>query len=405
MNIGIVTTWFPAGAGYVSKAYRYVLEKEHSVFIYARTSKNMQGDPEWDDPQVTWAPKHYLTTGIWEGHFRKWIKRNRIDLILFNEQRYWKPVLIAKSLGVCVGAYVDYYTQRTVPAFAVYDFLICNTRRHASVFDWHPACHYIPWGTDVEKFKPATGCPTRILTFLHSAGWCGEHSTDNEYMDRRGTRIALTAFSKVIGDCRFLLFSQSPLEKCSKVWQELIASDQRIEFRFGTFEPFPFHEGDIYVYPSRLEGIGLSLPEALSSGLAAITTDCAPMNEFVSDGVNGRLVKVSRYLARPDAYYWPESVCDVKQLETQMQEYVDKPENVVEHRMQARQKAIANFDWKFNAAHLTDILQSSKCSAVDRSTNVLCRQLDFVMEPTVTQRALLMVKTFEKWLKCKVGMI
>lgn len=403
MIIGIVTTWFPAGAGYVSKAYRDVLERENTVFIYARTSKGMEGDPFWDDPHVTWAPPHYLTTGIWDRHFRRWIKRCRIDLVLFNEQRYWQPVLVAKSLGVRVGAYVDYYTQRTVPAFAIYDFLICNTKRHATVFDWHPACHYIPWGTDVEKFTPSAVTPIRKLTFLHSAGWCGEHSINSEYMDRRGSRIAMAAFSQVTGDCRFLLYSQSPLEKCSDVWKKQIASDSRIEFRCGTFDPFPFQEGDVYVYPSRLDGIGLSLPEALSSGLAAITTDCAPMNEFVRDGLNGRLVKVYRYLARPDGYYWPECVCDVDQLTAVMQAYVDNPIMVAEHRQKARQRAIAELDWQINAAHLAEMLQSSKLTAPNVVTNALCKHLDLTMEPNVVQRAFLLVKTFVKWLKCKVG--
>ena len=32
--------------------------------------------------------------------------------------------------------------------------------------------------------------------------------------------------------------------------------------------------GDVFVYPSRLEGIGLCVPEALACGLPVITTDC-----------------------------------------------------------------------------------------------------------------------------------
>ena len=53
MNIGIVTIWFPAGAGYVSKAYLEILERSHTVYIYARTGKIMKGDPSWDLPNVT----------------------------------------------------------------------------------------------------------------------------------------------------------------------------------------------------------------------------------------------------------------------------------------------------------------------------------------------------------------
>lgn len=33
MNIGIVTTWFSAGGGYVSKAYWNILSKDNNVLI------------------------------------------------------------------------------------------------------------------------------------------------------------------------------------------------------------------------------------------------------------------------------------------------------------------------------------------------------------------------------------
>jgi len=42
----------------------------------------------------------------------------------------------------------------------------------------------------------------------------------------------------------------------------------------------------------------LCAPEALACGLPVITTDNAPMNEFVQDGVNGKLVKVKRFQKR-----------------------------------------------------------------------------------------------------------
>jgi 1,2-diacylglycerol 3-alpha-glucosyltransferase len=404
MNIGIVTAWFPCGAGYVSKAYRDVLQSEHSVFIYARNCAITRRNATWDDSRTTWAPAHYPTSGVWRGHFRRWIRANHIDLVLFNEQRCWQPVLLAKSLGVRAGAYVDYYTQQTVPAFSVYDFLICNTRRHHSVFKWHAGCHYVPWGTDTDRFKPAVIRPDRKVTFLHSAGWGGGKSVDNEYMDRRGARIAMAAFSRVAADCRFLLYSQSPLDQCSDAWRELIAADRRIEFRYGTFDPFPFHEGDVYVYPSRLEGIGLSLPEALSSGLAAIATDCAPMNEFVQDGVNGRLARVSRYIARPDGYYWPESICDCEHLSAIMQEYAGNPKLVSEHQRQSRQQATVSLDWRTNAHNLLEIVEQSRLTPVAASARQLCYNLDVATEPDIVQSGLRFGNSLRQWLGCLAGL-
>ena len=69
--------------------------------------------------------------------------------------------------------------------------------------------------------------------------------------------------------------------------------DPRIEFIEKTVSaPGLYFRGDVYLYPTRLEGIGLTICEALASGLPVITTNDAPMNEFVIDGETGYLVDV-----------------------------------------------------------------------------------------------------------------
>ena len=99
MNIGIITTWFPAGGGYVSKAYQQILEKEHHVFIYARGGKIMKGDSNWDQPNVTWAPWHY--NGIKTKHFIKWIRKNKIDIAFLMNNAL--ETCIGCKAGVCIG--------------------------------------------------------------------------------------------------------------------------------------------------------------------------------------------------------------------------------------------------------------------------------------------------------------
>jgi glycosyltransferase involved in cell wall biosynthesis len=385
MNIGIVTTWFPAGAGYVSKAYRQVLEQEHKVHIYARGGQKMHGDPLWDDKCVTWAPVHYVATGIWSWHFRKWIRAKKIELIVFNEQRQWQPIVVAKEEGVLVGAYVDYYTKVMVPGFSVYDFLICNTRKHYSVFSWHPCCYYIPWGVDVEKFKPLPKAPTRITTFLSCAGWEGVCDGD-----RRGTLLALQAFRQVKGECRLIVYSQVPYEQMMPEWKRLLFDDDRIELRVGTFEPFPFNEGDVYLYPSRLDGIGLTLPEAISSGLACITTDAGPMNEFVEMKKTGILVSVEKYLGRSDGYYWPESLCSLDKLTEAIQWYLDHNEQLEEHKRNAREYALKNLDWKKNSYPLVKEILTLKSRDLSLKDLRLVHDLDQRYAPNLKHRIFLL---------------
>ncbi|HEY1240621.1 MAG TPA: hypothetical protein VGF16_08690, partial [Bryobacteraceae bacterium] len=204
MRIGIVTTWFERGAAYVSRQYRRVLEKEHTVFIYARGGEERAAsNPEWDDERVTWGklPVVPLAHSVELNDFAGWVKRNALDIVFFNEQHWWEPVILCASLGVIAGSYVDYYTEQTVPLFGCYDFLICNTRRHYSVFDWHPQSFYVPWGTEVNVFQPQTLEPVEPgkVVFFHSAGM-------NPV--RKGTDLLIEAFAAVAGPARLVIHTQ-----------------------------------------------------------------------------------------------------------------------------------------------------------------------------------------------------
>lgn len=400
MNIGIVTTWFPSGAGYVSKAYRDILSVDNVVYIYARGGKVMKGDPVWDDEYVTWDPRHYNYIQL--SSFKKWIKGRKIDIVFFNEQNYWKPVVWLKKQGICIGSYVDYYKQTTVQAFNIYDFLICNTLRHYSVFKGHKNCYYIPWGTNIDVFSPKRNELVRPLTFILSLGWEGNYSSD-----RKGLLLAIEAFQKAKGDCVLLIYSQVELSKCLNVWQEKIKKDSRIVFIYGTYEPFPFNEGDVYLYPSRLDGIGLSLPEALSSGLPAITTNCPPMSEFVIDNLNGSLVKVDRFLGREDGYYWPESICNIESLTDSIQKYIDNPHLVKSEGMAARKYAELKLNWIINSMPVIEIFNKSvyNKTAIDENLIDIIKKLDNRMATSLSMRILMIIQIIVLNLKERISFL
>lgn len=363
MNIGIVTTWFERGAAYVSKAYMDVLSKDHNVYIYARGGHYYAlGDPVWDLPNVTYGKRYaplnrrYQPLISFDAQyidmlcFETWLRENSIDVIIFNEEHGFTSVNRAKGLGYIVGVYVDYYKKDTVQQFDAYDFLLCNTNRHYSVFRDHPHCLYIPWGTDLNLFKPEI-CEKNvddndIVVFFHSAGSGGINN-------RKGTDLLLKAFQKVRGFAKLIVHSQVPASKYGNVASDLIRRDERIQFIEKTVPaPGLYHLGDVFVYPSRLEGIGLCVPEALACGLAVITTDNAPMHEFVEDGVNGLLVRVKETRTREDGYYWPEKVADVDDLAKKMQVYVENRDLLALHKKQARKSAETNLDWMRNASEL-----------------------------------------------------
>jgi len=118
--------------------------------------------------------------------------------------------------------------------------------------------------------------------------------------------------------------------------------------------PGLYHLGDVYVYPSRLDGIGLTVPEALACGLPVITCDQPPMNEFVNSS-NGRLVPVQRLYPRRDGYYWVQCEIDEGMLCREMQYFVDDPTRVLDLKRSARVYAEEKLDWKRNSAGLPEI--------------------------------------------------
>lgn len=118
MNIGIVTTWFERGAAYVSKIYLEALQKEgHNVYIYARGGEShpSQKDAKWNGSNVT-RENTYINSKISKSKFFNWISNNKLDAIIFNEQREYGILYKTKVRfpQIKLGAYVDYYMYISV---------------------------------------------------------------------------------------------------------------------------------------------------------------------------------------------------------------------------------------------------------------------------------------------------
>lgn len=397
MKIGIVTTWSPSGAGMVSRAYFNALSKDNEVFIFARGCER-QYDNIWDTSNVTWAKKHPSVTGIYPSEFKKWIKKNKINLVLFNEQRRWDTIILAKKLNVITGAYVDYYTADTIPFFDLYDFLICNTKRHYNVFKDHKNVLYCQWGTDNELFSPIKSIKNRPLTFIVSSGNNGKNAKIASWADRTGAGFILENFYKVKGNCRLVFLSQTKLSDCPIRWKEIIENDSRIMFIDKKFDYTPYHLGDIYLYPSRLDGIGLTLPEAISCGLPAIVTNSEPMSDFVIDNFNGFLIDVYQYQGRPDGYFWPETICDGDSLVEKIEKYINDPSLVERHSKNSRKLALEKFDWKKNSQGLASWISNIKKINESNSHSIngvsikIVRRYDRTHNPTPLQRILVGIK-------------
>jgi glycosyltransferase involved in cell wall biosynthesis len=191
-----------------------------------------------------------------------------------------------------------------------------------------------------------SGC----VTFFHSAG---------RNPRRKGTDLLLDAFACLEHPARLVIHAQQGLpagmpEHVRRI--DELRQAARLELHVGDVpEPGLYHLGDVYVYPTRLEGIGLTVAEALSCGLPAVVPDCPPMNEFVTEE-SGRLVAVERYQPRYDGYYWPQCFVDPADLVQQMRWYCENAARLAELKRAARARAERALDWNHNGRELPRIL-------------------------------------------------
>ena len=107
----------------------------------------------------------------------------------------------------------------------------------------------------------------------------------------------MKAFRKVdADDARLVIKGQ--VERQTDVLDRATRRDPRIELVVADLPTDEhlrlFAAADVCVAPSRWEGLGLHLYEAMALGLPVITNDNPPMNEVIRDGENGLLVKSRR---------------------------------------------------------------------------------------------------------------
>lgn len=353
MNIGFVSTWLHRGAAYVTINYAKLVQSEHKVFIYGRGGEFFDEDMILEGVHIHEGYRVDSKDGILVKDFLKWIKENSIDIVIWNEQRDVTPICETRKVwpNVLHGAYIDYYREDTIESFGVYDFLICNTKRHYSVFNWHPQCFYIPWGCDTDLYIPLKreNDGNRIV-FFHSMGMS----------NRKGTDVLVKTFVErnlAQYGAKLVLHTQVNIDS-------IITKEDAAKYNIEIVEetvspPGLYYRGDVYVYPAKLDGLGLTLYEAISCGLPVITTDVAPMNEVISND-NGKLVKVKKMYSRSDGYFWPLSEVDEDSLYDALMYYLDHSDQIKVFSENARNDAVSNWSLNSRKTQLLNILKSVK---------------------------------------------
>ena len=346
MKIGLLSIWFERGQTIVTKTLRDCLLPEHQVYIFARMG-GVYGIPKQekeDTLNVTFYPSYQVK----HEDFSAWILKNKLDMVIFNEEYDWGLVLTARNCNVIVATYLDFYTDKWKAYMYLFDLVICSTKRTFNMVKNICKAKYIGWGIDTEIFKPVFD--NRKYTFFHNAGWLGINY-------RKQTPIAIFAFNeanKINKSISLFIHSQCSRDLLPEETNKIIDSNKNITYFIDTIPaPGMYYKGNILLFPSKLEGLGLPLLEGLSCGLPAIICDAPPMNEFVQDGYNGYYVPVSSYETRNDNVAFPETLLDIEKFIKALLAF----ENIADMSYNARQSILDNFNIKNLSKRILKIIK------------------------------------------------
>lgn len=147
--------------------------------------------------------------------------------------------------------------------------------------------HNMPYYSDLRRFHTTRAAPPAgARTFLYSG----------TLSERKGVDLLARAFARVAAEtkqARLILLGSGPLEP---LLREILAPCAA-QVEWAGFQPWQelprfYARGDIFCFPSRYDGWGLALVEALASGMPAITTDqTGAAIDLIRPGRNGWLTK------------------------------------------------------------------------------------------------------------------
>ena len=135
-------------------------------------------------------------------------------------------------------------------------------------------------------------------------------------------------------------------------------ANPQCELRFQTADNQTggnFCLGDVYIYPSIKEGIGLTITEAMCTGMPVVTSNYPTMNEWLDDNQEGRLIRPEKI--ERGSMPMDKVIIDTSHLAEIMIDYIEHPDKVEEHSQNARKRVETDFNWDDRDEQILNILQ------------------------------------------------
>jgi 1,2-diacylglycerol 3-alpha-glucosyltransferase len=232
----------------------------------------------------------------------------------------------------------------------VYSLTGCERERYATLGIESPR---VRWGIhpellDYARDRDEPEAAAQSTVFFYPAGFLTR---------RKPVKELLRAFRHV-QDSSARLVVKGQVERKVDLLERAERRDPRIEV---VLEDLPsdahlrrFAAADVCVAPSRWEGLGLHLYEAMALGLPVITNDNPPMNEVIRERDNGLLVRARRRGRAPSGI--PAYAPSARDLARAMREALDPGlrEQLAKGVIEARER----LRWEHTIADYGDLISS-----------------------------------------------
>ncbi len=263
MKLGMICRMDNSGLGTLSWEFARHLKPDKVLLVEHEIHANF---PErYEDFETKTISRHtQIGTKDWSETL-DWFFSD-IDVVFSAETFYdWSLIPKARKAGVKTVLYTMYeMTPEKMPYYP--DLLLCPSKLDYDVFkDYLTRVEYLPVPVATDKLRWVKR--EKAKTFIHPASHTGMNF-------RKGTKLLLDAIPLVKSDVKFRIFT----------WHNVFETkDPRCEVEVVNFKNYwqLWREGDVLVYPQDYNGICLPVIEAMSCGLAVITTDIYPFNEYM----------------------------------------------------------------------------------------------------------------------------
>ena len=292
MRVGICAFWFNRGQGVVARQLRSALDElGHETFILGRPTKESFPMPQEAREDDVWAQQGVTAASdffIPEPELIGWAAENRLDACFFDQNYEFDSIAALRSSGVrTIGRFVwerfsDEHIEGATGAYeTIYSMTRAEQARYRAMGIETP---FLQWGIHPEYASVVPNRSAPPVTFHYHAGLLGKRKPFKEIIE---------AFSNT-SDPQLRLIVKAQIERRMKYLEKAAKKDDRIEL---VLEDLPTEQhlqmcadASVCMAPARWEGLGLHLYEAIAFGQPIVSNDDAPMNELITDGVNGLLV-------------------------------------------------------------------------------------------------------------------